>query len=309
MEDRFDYVPIAETISSVFRNIALQFVKGRSGGQEVPLAEKLGLDILISDGGRVSPTEAFGRCLSKHSFKNFLLDSANYSIEKWAGALSNSTLHDGFMLYEKYSRKDVFKILNWGDSPNAQNVGGYQMSRDKKDIAIFVTYEKNDHSSSTQYEDEFIDESQFRWMSKNRRYISSPEIVQLRNTVSPSRLPLFIKKSNDEGLDFYYMGELEPIQDSFEETTIENDNNQQLPVVRVRFNVLPHVETSIYKYITGADAEVLLYDYNNLGTYDIEYAFSNSPVFQAQVVFDSIGFGKSFKGVNLEIQYSKIILG
>jgi len=249
--DRFGYTPKAETISSVFRNIALKFVKGRSGGQEVSLAEKLGFDVLVLDDGRVTPSEALGRFLRKDSFKIFLLDSTNYSIEKWAGAFSSTTLHDGLMLYEKYSRKDVFRILNWEENPNAQSVGGYKMSRDKKDIAIFVNYEKSDHSSATQYEDEFIDEGQFQWMSKNLRYLSSPEIVQLRNTASPSRLPLFIKKSNDEGLDFYYMGELEPIQDSFEETTIKDDNNRLLPVVKVHFNVLPYVETSIYKYITG----------------------------------------------------------
>ena len=249
--DRFGYTPKVETISSVFRNIALEFVKGRSGGQEVSLAKKLGFEVLVLDSGRVTPSEAFGHCLRKRSFKKFLHDSTGYSIEKWAGAFSSSTLHDGFILYEKYSRKDVFRILNWEESPNAQNVGGYQMSRDKKDIAIFVNYEKSDHSSSTKYEDEFIDEGQFQWMSKNQRYLSSPEIVQLRNTESPSRLPLFVKKSNDEGLDFYYMGELEPIQDSLEEATIENDNNRLLPVVKVQFNVLPHVEMSIYKYITG----------------------------------------------------------
>ena len=114
-----------------------------------------------------------------------------------------------------------------------------------------MNYKKDDHSSSTKYRDEFLDEGQFQWMSKNQRYLSSPEIVQLRNTTSPSRLPLFIKKSNDEGLDFYYMGELEPIQDSFEETTIENDDGNQLPVVAVRFNLYPHVESSIYKYMTS----------------------------------------------------------
>ena len=63
----------------------------------------------------------------------------------------------GFLLYEKYSRKDVFRILNWEQNPVAQNVGGYMPSKDKVDCAIFVNYDKSDHSLSTKYVDAFLD--------------------------------------------------------------------------------------------------------------------------------------------------------
>ena len=35
--------------------------------------------------------------------------------------------------------------------------------------------------------------------------------------------PLFVKKSNDEGTDFYYIGEMEPIENSFRQTKMPAD--------------------------------------------------------------------------------------
>lgn len=125
------------------------------------------------------------------------------------------------------------------------------MRSNKEDCAIFVNYDKKDHTPSTQYIDEFIDEGQLQWMSKNQRSLTSPEIIQFQNAKNPTRLPLFLKKSNDEGLDFYYMGELTPIMNSFKETTIKNKDGVPLPAVAVSFDIVPHVESSIYRYITG----------------------------------------------------------
>ena len=252
---QFDYSPKQTVIESAFHNISLKFVTDTVAKRKVPLDEKLGYDVMIAEGDTCRPGHKLEALLSNPIFYKFLLDSTNYSISRWATSFSQSSLVDGFLLYEKYSRKDVFRVLNWEKNPVAQNVGGYQMSTDKKDCAIFVNYDKSDHTLSTQYIDEFVDEGQFQWMSKNRRRITSPEILQFQNTENPTRLPLFVKKSNDEGLDFYYMGELTPIQESFEETTIENGDGDKLPAVSVLFNIFPHVEPNLYKYLTYASGE------------------------------------------------------
>lgn len=55
----------------------------------------------------------------------------------------------GFVVYRKYSRKDVFRILNWAQNPVAQNVGGYIVSSDKTNCPIFVTYHKDENISAT----------------------------------------------------------------------------------------------------------------------------------------------------------------
>ena len=59
------------------------------------------------------------------------------------------------------------------------------------------------------------------------------------------RIPLFIKKSNDEGDDHYYMGDVKPIDDSFKQESIDDK-----PVVRLQFSLDKPVEKSLYNYIT-----------------------------------------------------------
>ena len=59
------------------------------------------------------------------------------------------------------------------------------------------------------------------------------------------RLPLFINKNKKEK-DFYYAGDLSVIEDSFEETFIED---KQIPIVRMKFNIDKEVDENLYKYI------------------------------------------------------------
>lgn len=248
---RFKYFPSPETLESVFHNLNLMFATDNLDNKKVPLAEKLGYPVFDERNGIYNPGSKLQEYLSNPIFKAFLIDSIKYSIDVWAQAFANSDLIDGFILYEKYSRKDVFRILNWKQKPIELNVGGYMLNPNKRDCAIFVNYDKHDHGLSTKYVDEFIDQSTFSWMSKNKRSLTSPEILRLQDFSDPMRVPLFIKKSNDEGLDFYYMGELYPIKDSFHETSITNDKGINLPLVAANFKVLPSVKTNIYNYITG----------------------------------------------------------
>jgi SOS-response transcriptional repressor LexA len=62
-----------------------------------------------------------------------------------------------------------------------------------------------------------------------------------------------MKKHNGEGTDFYYMGDVYPIDDSFAETTIKNDKNKNVPVVKVILELKNPVESTIYSYITSED--------------------------------------------------------
>ena len=155
-------------------------------------------------------------------------------------------------MYQKYSRKDVFRILNWDQNPLAQNVGGYLISPQKTNCPIFVNYHKEENiSSTTKYEDGFVNNSEFEWMSKSRRKLDSKDVVTIRNYKNGLRLPLFIKKSNGESNDFYYMGDVTPIDESFEEATLVDDNTKNVSVVKVKYRMNHPVEDSIYDYITA----------------------------------------------------------
>ena len=159
----------------------------------------------------------------------------------------------GFVLYNKYSRKDVFRILNWDKNPLAQNVGGYMFNPERTNCAIFVNYHKEDSiSSTTKYEEGFLNKLEFEWMSKSKRTLTSPDIISLKNGGNELRLPLFIKKSNDEGVAFYYMGDVVPIQESFKQANIKDDASNDVSVVKVKFRLNTPVDDALYNYITNS---------------------------------------------------------
>ena len=113
-----------------------------------------------------------------------------------------------------------------------------------------MNYHKaDDISESTKYEDEFINNKEFNWMSKSNRKLESNDVQSILGNNGDIRLPLFIKKNNDEGVEFYYMGDVSPQKDKVEQTTMNNDKGQKVSVVRFRFNLQPPVSKVMYHYL------------------------------------------------------------
>ena len=113
-----------------------------------------------------------------------------------------------------------------------------------------MNYHKEDHiSESTKYEDEFVNNKEFDWMSKSNRTLRSNDVQSILGQNGPIRLPLFIKKNNDEGMDFYFMGEMSPELDRVQQTTMPNDQGKQLSVVKIRFKLANPVTSAMYDYL------------------------------------------------------------
>ena len=243
--ERFGFEFSSDTAKSVAHNLNLRFVTERHEGKNVTQGIKLGVTLVEFDGSQFTASESFNRMLDDETFKSFLTDSTNYSIYKYSKDFNADYYNDGFHLYRKYSRKDVFRVLKWEENPNPQNVGGYMVSKGKDNCPIFVNYHKGDDiADSIKYEDHFIDESTFGWMSKSKRTLKSPEIKLFASQDALPRLPLFIKKHNDEGNDFYYMGDMTPQHNSFEQTAIDGKS-----VVKIVFDMVHEVRRDIYSYI------------------------------------------------------------
>ena len=177
-------------------------------------------------------------------FAKFIDDVIQCSLHKFQQIFTPEKYVDGFVLYEKYSRKDVCRILNWDRNEEA-TVYGYRIKNNT--CPIFVTYHKGENiSDSTKYEDEFINPSMFSWMTRNNVRLDSKEALALQAYQETGlRISLFVKKSDGEGTDFYYMGDAEPIK--FVQTTIKN-KEKNLPIVNVRLKLNHEVEDSIYRY-------------------------------------------------------------
>jgi superfamily II DNA or RNA helicase/HKD family nuclease len=247
---KYKYLISEETITSCVSNLNFEFIREKKGGKLISAKEIYNLDILKIDNENLFFSNKFRSYLNNETFKKYLIDSTEYSIYEFDKLFDINNWQNGFVLYRKYSRKDVFRILNVAENPVAQNVGGYLVSSDNAHCPIFVNYHKEEHiSESTKYEDEFVNNKEFDWMSKSNRKIDSNDVQSILGKNGAIRLPLFIKKNNDEGMDFYYMGEVSPELNKVEQTTMKNDSGKQVSVVKIRFNLSNPVSTSMYNYL------------------------------------------------------------
>ena len=247
---QYDYEVSEKTISSSISNLNFRFVTANYNNVLLPIGEIHNFNLVSEDSVSINTTPSFDLLLDNPIFKAFLLDSTEYSISVFNRLYNRSDYIGGFVLYRKYSRKDVFRILNWDKNPLAQNVGGYIISPDKSNCPLFVNYHKHeDISDTTKYEDEFINPYEFGWMSKSNRTSKSPDVQTIER--GNIRLPLFIKKSNDEGTEFYYMGDVKPMG-KFKDDSLPSSNGQTISVARIVFEMQQPVKDHIYNYITDA---------------------------------------------------------
>ncbi len=253
--EKYQYQVTDETVLSCVSNLNFNFIRENIGGKLMPVNQIYNLDILRFQNNDFEFSSEFLSDLKHVSFKKFLLDSTDYSICEFDKKFEIENWQNGFVLYRKYSRKDVFRILNVRENPVAQNVGGYLVSADNTHCPIFVNYHKSDDiSASTKYEDKFLNTKEFNWMSKSNRKIASSDVQSILGKNGAIRLPLFIKKNNDEGIDFYYMGNVSPELSQVEQAAISNDAGKNVSVVKFRFNLSNAVTASMYNYLedTGA---------------------------------------------------------
>ena len=174
-------------------------------------------------------------------FKSFLTDNINYSLSKFQKAFVRSEYVEGFLRYEKYSRRDVCRILNW-ENDFSSTIYGY---RTRNNITpCFVTYNKSeDLEGDINYNDHFINQEVFAWESRSNRRIDSDEI---KNVINSERILLFIKKADSEGVDFYFIGDVTIIPGSIQQGKMSKTN---APVVHFQFKLDKPVDEKLYEYL------------------------------------------------------------
>ena len=193
----------------------------------------------------VSRSEVLERSLDER-LVTFINDVLGYAESLIDEKYLNRYMDTDLVLNEKYSRRDVCRLLNW-KKDCSMTIYGYTVT--DKYCPIFVTYRKDlDISKSTQYEDAFVGRDSFSWMTRSRLSLTSPEVEKIRNARGEGRkIYLFVKKDDAEGRDFYFLGEVDPV--SARETTIEDDRGKILPIVNFRLKLRDAVREDIYKYL------------------------------------------------------------
>ncbi|PTL38843.1 DUF3427 domain-containing protein [Alkalicoccus saliphilus] len=226
------------TLQSVERLLTLDFFKQAD-------REKYGSEPLIhEEQGMYSLSSFLQELLEDDWFSELFQDVI-------ATALLRSSRYDQqkpLTRLQKYSRKDTCRLLNW-DKDEQSTMYGYKTKHGT--CPIFVTYHKEgDVEASVDYEDTFLNPEVLHWYTRSRRRTSSKEVLEI--TEAEQRgidLHLFVKKDDDEGRDFYYLGEVTPDPDSVEDTFMPNDQGEKLPVVTMNLILKESIDQQIYDYL------------------------------------------------------------
>ena len=80
--------------------------------------------------------------------------------------------------------------------------------------------------------------------------MESRDVRYFKGSNTERRLPLFVKKNDDEGQEFYYLGDVTPDPDSFEQVKMRD---QRTNVVSMNLNLDQPVGESLYRYITDTN--------------------------------------------------------
>lgn len=152
---------------------------------------------------------------------------------------------DGLVIGKKYGRKDALRVLNWQNNQSS-TVYGYKVDLETGTCPIFVTYNKSEEiAETTRYADKFIDPHTFSWFTRSRRNLESKEVRQILD--GDIALHLFVKQSDSEGTDFYYLGQVRA--GDAEQLTMSSKSGE-VPVVRITLELEHGVEGGLYDFLT-----------------------------------------------------------
>ncbi|MFL2028440.1 DUF3427 domain-containing protein [Loigolactobacillus zhaoyuanensis] len=228
----------AATIDSVLATLSLTFY---TGGLKKAYA---GAAMVQQQVDQIELTADFRSALQNDYFKKLVVDllkASYYKSEQFSQT-------EALTRYAKYRRRDVLRLLNWSEQMVDQNIGGY-VAKDGK-FVIFVTLEKGTDFKGAQmaYEDELLDNATMHWFTKSPRTLESPEIAKLRDPAHWT-VYLFAKKSDDEGAEFYYLGEVKSQPETIKQLEKPIRDGKTRNVVAMDLQLMAPLETELYKYL------------------------------------------------------------
>lgn len=152
-----------------------------------------------------------------------------------------------FVLYEKYSRRDVSLLMNCGKDLSSTMYG---MKRIGDDVFIFVTYHKAESGDEKayadgkpDYADAFEDNVTFRWDSQIGRGVDSSYVADV---CGARRKHLLVKKSDAE-TNFYYMGEFDVVE--LKPAKKKDNNGKERDIAKICMHMKHPVREDLLRYL------------------------------------------------------------
>lgn len=231
-------------LNSALSNITGNFIKTSAEKDKYTLLNS----VILHNDDKLSISNDFKNILTNTQFKEYIQDLIDVCIEKNKSLRNKKKDTFGFIMYEKYSRRDVCQLLNHIKDDASTMYGMKQLN---KNTCIFVTYHKADGINGAEYldgkpnySDSFMDSQTFMWNSKIG---NGPESKYMKEFTSGETKRLFVKKSDGEGTDFYYMGTFEI--DNIKGTTKKNNKGVLQPICDVTLKMSESIREDIFDYL------------------------------------------------------------
>lgn len=193
--------------------------------------------------------QAYEKRLQHVEFFKQVKDIVDVGLNRYKDKYANKMNKDNvFVLYEKYSRRDVSLLMNCGKDLSSVMYG---MKRIGEDVFIFVTYHKEESADKEKsyvegkpdYADAFDDNMIFRWDSQIGKGINSSYVEEF---VTAKRKHLLVKKSDAE-TSFYYMGQFEILE--MKAAKKKDNNGNQRDITKFKMKMNHSVRDDLLKYL------------------------------------------------------------
>ena len=232
---------------------AIDVLQGHFVSKKDELEKYSHIDIITRDDERIlRRMNTFSNNLCQTEFSRQVKDIVEVGLMRYKEKYHNKKADNSpFVLYEKYSRRDVSLLMNCGKDLSSVMYG---MKKIDDDVFIFVTYhkeenkdkEKNYVDGKPNYADAFEDNLIFKWDSQIGKGINSS---YMEDVLSASRKHLFVKKSNAE-TSFYYMG-LFDIMDVKPAKKLDN-NGKEKDIAKVKMYMKHPVREDLLRYLQSS---------------------------------------------------------
>ena len=236
-------------ISASQVNEAIQVLQGHFVSKEAEYQKFCQIDILENDqSGMIRRLQSYTERLAHIQFHTQVEDIIKVGIARYKDKYCSGRIVDGpFVLYEKYSRRDVSLLMNCGKDLSSIMYG---MKRIEDDVFIFITYhkeesqdEKNYVEGKPDYADAFEDDLIFKWDSQIGKGLDSS---YMKDVLEAERKHLFVKKSDAE-TSFYYMGQFDILE--ARNAHKEDNRGRMQPITKVTMKMHHAVREDLLRYL------------------------------------------------------------
>ena len=248
MRDTYGYKLSLADVDSVAFNLEGHFVAKQADFDN----KYIHMDILNNDKERqMLRVAAFAERLLHAEFYKQVMDIIEVGLRRYEDIYENEKCEDTpFVLYQKYSRRDVSYLTDCGKDLSSVMYGKWDY---KDDVFLFVTYHKQANTNEEvfidgkpDYADEFDDSVTFRWDSQMGNGVGGTYVNSVCNAAHKH---LLVKKSDSE-TDFYYMGQFDIT--NLQPGKKKDKNGKEKDIAKFTFKMHNPVREDLLRYLKSS---------------------------------------------------------